>query len=127
MVTEPNSEPHLVGYRTHLPNRLRCLVCNERLAVGTLVHWIYVEQRGERVPGTSLFACLTHDAGSLQRPAIEEIRRRWDAVEDGVAHVLLVHEAGPRWRIARVTGDPRAVRKVYEAVPGRVIQVPPSE
>ncbi|MFZ0699787.1 MAG: hypothetical protein WAN74_06340 [Thermoplasmata archaeon] len=127
MVTESNPEPHLVGYRTYLPKGTGCLVCKERLAAGALVIWIYVEQHGKPIPGTSMFGCLTHDADTLKRPAIAEIKRRADAAEDGRVQVLLVHDEGSRWRIARVTGNPRAARKVYEAAPGGFIQAPPPQ
>lgn len=68
--------PHLVGCRTHLLKRTVCLACPTVLAAGELVTWMYVEENEQTLPGTTMFACLSHDSEELEFFAFPEIRRR---------------------------------------------------
>ena len=124
VVETTDHAPELVAYRTHIPSRVRCIVCRNVLPVGELAKVIFVERDRLPVGGTTMFACEKHAGPEITEPACAEIKRRADALPSGRVKVLLVHEEGPVWRVAKVVGDVAASRKVYEAVPSMTLGEP---
>ena len=122
----------LVGYRTHLLKRTLCLACPKVLAAGELVTWVSVEQNGQTLPGSSMFACLSHGSEELEFFAFPEIRRRVTEARrearSGIVTVTMVRQEDGEnqwWQVAETSGDPHARGIYQEAVRGAVFGVRP--
>ena len=119
--------PHLVGCRTHLLKRTVCLACLTVLAAGELVTWAYVEENEQTMPGTSMFACLSHDSEELEFFAFPEIKRRATEARreagSGIVAVTMVRQEDATsqwWQMVQTSGDPHARRIYEEAARGKV-------
>ena len=79
------------------------------------------------MPGTSMFACLSHGSEELMFFALPDIKRRTTEarreVGSGIVAVTMARQEDATsqwWQMVQTSGDPHALRIYEEAVRGQV-------